>query len=261
MYENRYPYVPKTVLITGATGDFGKAFAERFADLGANLVLVGRSQDKIDSLAHDLKDRTSGSVVSLVFDIADKQAMESAVASLPADLSVDLLINNAGLALGLEPAQDCDIDDWETMIDVNNRALIRMTRSLLPAMVENKCGHIINIGSTAGNYPYPGGNVYGATKAFVKMFSMNLRADLKGTNVRVTNIEPGAIETQFSKVRFKGDVDRANSVYANTANMHAEDVAEAIVWTATLPPYFNVNRMEIMPTAQTFAGLVTERFD
>ncbi len=261
MYDDRYNYIPKTVLITGATGDFGRSFARRFAALGANLVLVGRSKDKVDALVNDLKEQCSGVIIPLVFDITDKAALESAVDSIPDDISVDLLINNAGLALGLEPAPDCDIDDWETMIDVNNRALIRMTRSILPNMVKNKCGHIINIGSTAGNYPYPGGNVYGATKAFVKMFSMNLRADLKGTNIRVSNIEPGAIETQFSKVRFKGDIDRAESVYANTNNMHADDVAEAIVWTATLPPYFNVNSMEIMPTAQTFAGLVTERFD
>lgn len=257
-YENRHPYVPKIVMITGATGDFGKAFAQRYAALGAKLILVARDQSKAQALAESL-----GVPVHLsVFDIADKNAMKEAFQSIPQEFQdIDVLINNAGLALGLDPAQRCDIEDWETMIAVNNTALVRMTRLVLTGMVERKTGHIVNIGSIAGNYAYPGGNVYGATKAFVKQFSMNLRADLVGTNVRVTNIEPGSIETQFSAVRFKGNVEKAKAVYANTRNMHAEDVAEAVVWSTTLPPYFNVNRMEIMPTVQSFSSLSIERFD
>lgn len=262
MYEKRYPYIPNTVLITGATGDFGKAFAHRFAALGSKLVLVGRNAEKLSNLSDDLRGQYKVKTYECAFDIQDKAAMVVALDGIPAEFQdIDLLINNAGLALGLEPAQECDIEDWETMIAVNNTALVRMTRLIIGGMAERKVGHIINIGSTAGNYPYPGGNVYCATKAFVKQFSLSLRGDLQGTNVRVTNIEPGAIETQFSKVRFKGDDVRADAVYANTNNMNAEDIAEAIVWSATLPPYFNVNRMEIMPTVQSFAPNPIERFD
>lgn len=257
-YDNRHPYVPKIVLITGATGDFGKAFVQRYAKLGAKLVLVGRDAKKMDVLCAELETP----VHSCVFDITDKKAMQEAFTAIPREFQdIDLLINNAGLALGLEPSHKCDIEDWETMISVNNTALVRMTRLVLTGMVERKSGHIVNIGSIAGNYAYPGANVYGGTKAFVKQFSMNLRADLIGTNIRVTNIEPGTIETQFSTVRFKGDTEKAKSVYAKTRNMHAEDVAEAVVWSTTLPPYFNVNRMEIMPTVQSFGSLPIERFD
>ncbi|MGH1377895.1 MAG: SDR family NAD(P)-dependent oxidoreductase [Alphaproteobacteria bacterium] len=262
MYENRYQYVPNVVLITGATGDFGKAFAHRFAALGSKLILFGRNADKLKTLSDSLSTEYSVETYQCAFDIKDKEAMVEAIESIPNEFeNIDLLINNAGLALGLEPAQECDLEDWETMIAVNNMALVRMTRLIISGMAERKCGHIINIGSIAGNYPYPGGNIYCATKAFVKQFSLSLRGDLQGTNVRVTNIEPGAIETQFSKVRFKGDEKRADAVYANTNNMNADDVAEAIVWSATLPPYFNVNRMEIMPTVQSFAPNPIERFD
>jgi len=256
--KNRHSAIPRTVLITGATGDFGKAFARRFVALGSKLVLIGRNLEKLQTLAEDLEAQTYISA----FDMTDKELMCDAIEGLPHDFAeVDLLINNAGLALGLEQAYKCDIGDWETMIDVNNKGLVRMTRLVLPGMVERKRGHIINIGSTAGTYPYPGGNVYCASKAFVKQFSLSLRADLQGTNIRVTNIEPGMIQTQFSTVRFKGDADKAKDVYANTNNMTAEDVAEAVVWSATLPSYFNVNRMEIMPTVQSFGPLPIERFD
>jgi len=251
-------YTPQTVLITGATGDFGKAFAQRFAELGSKLILIGRSEDKLKALQSELGAQTH----IAAFDMQDKKGMEAAIKAIPNEFkNIDLLINNAGLALGLDPAQNCDIEDWETMIAVNNTALVQMTRLILPIMTGNKKGHIINIGSTAGSYPYAGGNVYCATKAFVKMFSLNLRADLVGTNIRVTNIEPGAIQTQFSEVRFKGDKAKADAVYANTNNMTANDVAEAVTWSACLPPYFNVNRMEIMPTVQSFGPLTMERFD
>lgn len=261
-YDNRYSYIPKLVMITGASGDFGRAFAHRFAALGSNLVLIGRSSDKISQLADDVMNAHGVSIHQCVFDITDKAAMIAAYDAIPpAFQDIDLLINNAGLALGLDPAQNCVLEDWEMMVSVNNMALIRMTRLALPGMAERKAGHVINIGSIAGNYPYPGGNVYCATKAFVKQFSLALRGDLQGTNVRVTNIEPGMVETQFSTVRFKGDAEKAAGVYANTHNMNADDVAESVVWSATLPPHFNVNRLEIMATVQSFGPNPVERFD
>lgn len=261
-YQTPYPYRPETILITGATGDFGRAFAERFAAFGSRIVLAGRSADKVSKLAEDLVKTYGIPVHACVFDMTDKRAMAEAINGLPPEFAaVDLLINNAGLALGLDPAPVCDIGDWETMIAVNNTALVQMTRLVLPGMAARKRGHIINIGSTAGTYPYPGGNVYCATKAFVKQFSLSLRSDLKGTKIRVSTIEPGMIETQFSQVRFKGDAEKARKVYENTENLRAEDVAEAVVWCATLPPKFNVNRIELMPTTQSFGPLVVERFD
>lgn len=250
-------YTPGTVLITGATGDFGKSFAERFAALGCKLVLVGRTREKLDALKSSLK--TPSTI--LCFDMADKDAMNKAFASLPAEFSeIDLLVNNAGGALGLESAHEADIKDWDAMIDINVTSLVHMTRLILPGMAKRKRGHVINIGSVAGNYAYPGGNVYGACKAFVKHFSLNLRADLAGTNIRVTNIEPGMVETQFSEVRFKGDKKRAAAVYANTNPLVATDIAEAVTWVATLPPHMNVNSIEIMPTTQAFGPLAVERF-
>ena len=248
-------YTPRTVLITGATGDFGKAFAARFAALGCQLILHGRDGAKTDALCQQYSD-----AVPLVFDMADGPAMKSALASLPdSHKNIDLLINNAGLALGLDKAQEANPEDWDRMIDIDVKALARMTNLVLPGMAARKSGHVINIGSTAGNYPYAGGNVYGAAKAFVKQFSLNLRADLVGTGVRVTNIEPGQVETQFSTVRFKGDADRAAKVYAGTKSLTAADVADTVVWAATLPPHVNINRIELMPTAQSFAGLSVER--
>lgn len=249
-------YKPQTVLITGATGDFGKAFVERFDAIGCNLILHGRSQDKLDAVLESVKSPATG----LCFDMTDKAGMVAAFNALPAAFQdIDLLVNNAGLALGLEPAYDCDPDDWDTMIDVDAKALTRMSHLVLQNMKARSTGHIINIGSTAGNYPYPGGNVYCAVKAFVKQFSLALRADLSGTNIRVTNIEPGQVETQFSTVRFKGDAERAGAVYAGTESLQADDVAEAVFWAATLPAHFNVNRLEIMPTCQAFGPLSVAR--
>jgi NADP-dependent 3-hydroxy acid dehydrogenase YdfG len=241
----------KTVFITGATGDFGKAFAKKFANAGYSLILHGRDQSKVDTLCA-LHHGSKG----VVFDVTDTKAMRSALKDLP---PVDILINNAGLALGLDKAHEANPDDWETMIDVDCKALVLITREILPGMVTRKSGHIINIGSTAGNYPYPGGNVYGAAKAFVKQFSLNLRSDLVGTNVRATNIEPGQVETQFSAVRFKGDEARAKAVYAGTQSLQADDVAEAVFWSASLPAHVNINRLEMMSTGQSFAGLSVER--
>ena len=248
-------YTPKCVMITGATGDFGRAFAARFAAAGAKVVLHGRNTDKVAALLKEFP----GSY-GMVCDFTDQAAIEAAVAAIPNEFqNVDLLINNAGGALGLDKAQEADLKDWDDMIDMNCRSLVRMTRLMLPGMVARKAGHIINIGSVAGTYNYPGGNVYGACKAFVRQFSLNLRADLVGTHVRVTNIEPGMVETQFSLSRFKGDQKKADAVYAGTAPLKAEDIAESVFWVATQPAHVNVNSIEIMPTAQSFGPLNVER--
>lgn len=244
-------FIPQSVLITGATGDFGKAFAKRFAAAGSKLFLHGRDKEKVDALCAHYPGSTG-----LVFDVTDMTAIRKNLQGLP---PIDLLINNAGLALGLDKAHEANPEDWATMIDVDCKALALITREILPGMVERKAGHIINIGSTAGNYPYPGGNTYGAAKAFVKQFSLNLRADLCGTHVRVTNIEPGQVETQFSTVRFKGDTERAKKVYEGTNSLQADDVAESVFWAATLPQHVNINRIELMPTSQSFAGLSVTR--
>jgi len=248
-------HTPQTVLITGATGDFGKAFAQRFATIGSQLVLHGRDKAKVEALCK-LYPGSHG----IVCDMTDTSAIKKTVDAIPdSHKNIDLLINNAGLALGLDKAYTANFDDWETMIDVDCKALALMTRLILPRMVERKKGHIINIGSTAGSYAYAGGNTYGAAKAFVKQFSLNLRADLVGTQVRVTNVEPGQVETQFSTVRFKGDESRAKAVYAGANSLQASDVAEAVFWAATLPAHVNINRIEVMPTSQSFAGLSVER--
>lgn len=251
---------PKTVLITGATGDFGKAFATRFAEIGSRLVLHGRNKDKLSALAEELSEAHGVAVAVCVCDVSDSRAISKAVAAIAEDFrDIDLLINNAGLALGQEGASDADLSDWLTMIDVNNRGLVTFTHEVLKIMNERGAGHIINIGSTAGSYPYPGGHVYCASKAFVKQFSLSLRADLLDKNIRVTNIEPGMVETQFSTVRFKGDAEKAANVYASTDPLTAEDVAESVFWAATLPPHFNVNRIEMMPTRQAPGPLAVDR--
>lgn len=252
-----YPiHTPKCVMITGATGGFGKAFAHRFAALGCSLILHGRNEEKLEALQSELNVPTH----KLIFDICDKEQTHAQINTIPNDFkNIDLLINNAGGALGLDKFQDADEEDLQAMIEMNNSSLIRITRHILPVMTKNKCGHIINIGSIAGNWPYPCGHVYCAVKAFVKHFSLALRADLDGTNVRVTNIEPGMAETPFSLARFKGDEDKAAAVYANTTPLTAEDIAESVVWAACLPEHVNINTMEIMPTKQSFSPLSIER--
>ena len=249
-------YVPSIVMITGATGDFGAAFARRFAALGSSLILTGRNTAKLDALAAGL----SVPVHKMVLDVRDRPALESALAALPpAFAGIDLLINNAGLALGADPAYRSDVADWEVMIDTNDKALAVVTGLVLPGMVARGKGHIVNLSSTAASYPYPGGHVYCASKAFVTQFSLALRADLIGTGVRVTSVEPGMVETAFSLTRFKGDAERAAKVYADTVPLTAEDVAQAVTWAATLPPHFNVNRLEIMPTTQGPGALGVHR--
>lgn len=259
---SNYPnFIPKTVLITGSTGDFGKSFSKRFAALGCKLVLAGRNADKLNALKAELEQDGYSNIYTGICEMSERTSIENFLKNIPTEYQeIELLINNAGLALGLNPAQSANLDDWENMIDVNNKGLVTMTRLVLEEMVKHKSGHIINIGSTAGNYPYPGGHVYCASKAFVKQFSLSLRADLQGTNIRVTNIEPGMVETQFSKVRFKGNDELASDVYANTTPLQADDLAEGVCWAACLPPHFNVNRLEIMPTTQSFGPLAVERF-
>lgn len=196
-------------------------------------------------------------VYTLQLDVRNRTGIESALNNLPADWrNIDVLVNNAGLALGMAPAHQASAEDWEAMIDTNNKGLVFMTRAVLPAMVERNIGHIINIGSTAGSWPYAGGNVYGATKAFVRQFSLNLRTDLHGTALRVTDIEPGLVAgTEFSTVRFKGDATQAENVYAGTKPLTAEDVTEAVFWVTTLPKHVNINTLEMMPVGQALAGL------
>lgn len=245
------------IFVTGATAGFGTAITRKFIQAGHRVIASGRRQDRLEALKAELGE----SVHTVTFDVCDRQSVESAIAALPADwCHVDVLVNNAGLALGLEPAYNTQLDDWETMIDTNNKGLVYMTRTLLPEMVKRNQGHVINIGSTAGNWPYAGGNVYGATKAFVRQFSLGLRADLFGTQVRVTNIEPGLVGgTEFSSVRFKGNEDKVSKTYDNTQPLTAEDVAEAVYWVATLPAHVNINTLEMMPVSQSYAGLSVHR--
>ncbi|MAQ71328.1 MAG: NAD(P)-dependent oxidoreductase [Alphaproteobacteria bacterium] len=249
-------YQPSTVLITGATGDFGKAFCRRYEEIGCQIIVHGRNKAKVEELCEELDVET----YPLVFDVTDKQATLEALSSIPPLFEkIDLLINNAGGALGLDKAQDALLEDWENMISMNVTGLVRVTNIILKGMANRQKGHVINIGSISGNWPYPGGHVYCATKAFVKQFTLAMRADLQGTNIRVSNIEPGMVETKFSFERFKGDKDRADAVYANTTPLTAEDIAETVFWASTLPPHVNINTLEVMPTKQTFAGLVMER--
>jgi 3-hydroxy acid dehydrogenase/malonic semialdehyde reductase len=251
------PYAPGTVFVTGATAGFGLAIARRFADDGARVVITGRRGELLAKLKSELGERA----YAREFDVRDRAAVEAAVASLPAEFAaVDLLVNNAGLAVGLEPAQKADLDDWDAMVDTNVKGLMYCTRALLPGLVGRNRGHIVNLGSIAGQFPYPGGNVYGATKAFVYQFSLNLRADLFGTDVRVTDIQPGLCGgTEFSTVRFRGDAAKADALYADTTPLDADDVADAVHWVATRPAHVNINSVQMMPVVQSFAPLAVKR--
>jgi 3-hydroxy acid dehydrogenase / malonic semialdehyde reductase len=247
---------PEIVFVTGASSGFGAAVARRFAADGARVVVAARRAERVQELASELGPQ----VLPLSLDVSDRAAVEAAVAQLPAEFkAVDLLVNNAGLALGLNPAQDADLDDWDQMIDTNCKGLVYCTRAILPGMVARGRGHVISLGSIAGSYPYPGGNVYGGTKAFVHQFSLNLRSDLHGTGVRVTCVEPGMADTEFSLVRFSGDQSKADNVYAGMQPMTADDIAESIHWAATMPAHVNVNTIELMPTAQSFAPFQVAR--
>jgi len=241
------------ILVTGATAGFGLAIARRFASHGGRIIAAGRRAERLEALQAELGE----AVLPLTLDVRDRAAVEAAISGLPAEWSaIDLLVNNAGLALGLNPAQSADLADWDQMVDTNIKGLMYMTRAVLPGMVERSRGHIINLGSTAGEFPYPGGNVYGASKAFVRQFSLNLRADLWGTPVRVTDIEPGLVGgTEFSNIRFKGDDEKVAAIYEGADALTPDDIAEAVYWAATLPARVNINVLQMMPVTQAFGPL------
>lgn len=248
----------RTVLITGASSGFGAACARLFAETGDRLVLVARRIEPLLKMAEEFQGHAEIHAVRL--DVSDRQAVQDAVASLPDGFEkIDLLINNAGLALGLEPSHAASLDDWDTMVDTNIKGVMYCTRFILPGMVERNRGHVINIGSTAGAWPYPGGNVYGGTKAFVEQFTRNLRADLLGTMVRATCIAPGMAETDFSNVRFKGDTDKAAKVYEGSSPLTAMDIANIIRWVADQPPHVNINTLEVMSVNQSWGPLAVHR--
>ena len=246
----------KTVLITGATSGFGLAAARQFVATGWKVVATGRRRDRLQALVDELG---AANVHPAVFDVRDTAAMDAAIAALPEGFAgIDVLVNNAGLALGTAPAQHASLEDWRVMIDTNITALVTLTQRLLPTLVERR-GAIINVSSVAGVYPYPGGNVYGGTKAFVSQFSLNLRSDLHGTGVRVTTIEPGMAETEFTLVRTHGNQSASDALYRDAHPMTAEDIAAQIHYVASLPPHLNINRLEIMPVSQSFAGFQVHR--
>ncbi len=247
-----------TALVTGATAGFGEAITRRLVGAGHRVIATGRRQDRLEALAAQLgRDK----VLPFGLDVTDKAAVAALPRSLPAGWSeVDILVNNAGLALGMDPAFKANLDDWDTMVATNVTGLIGMTRALLPAMVERNRGFVLNLGSTAGTYPYPGGHVYGASKAFVTQFTLNLKSDLVGTNVRVTSVEPGLVGgTEFSSVRFSGDSDKAAAPYKGTTPLTAEDIAETVTWLVSLPEHVNINRIEMMPTCQAPGPLTIKR--
>lgn len=246
----------RVAVVTGATAGMGEAIARRFIREGARVVFTGRRRERLDQLAAEFGERG----LALQLDVRDRTAVAAAFAELPEDFAaVDILVNNAGLALGLAGAQAADLDDWQTMVDTNISGLVYCTRALLPGMVARRRGHVINVGSVASETPYPGGNVYGATKAFVRQFSYNLRADLLGDNVRVTCIEPGMTKTEFAEVRFKGDKEKADAGYVGVDHMTADDIADVVCYVATLPWRVNINLVQLMPTQQAYAGYAFDR--
>ena len=245
----------KTAIVTGATAGIGEAAVRAFAGAGWRVIGTGRRADRLEALADEIGRDT---LHTIAFDIRDETAREQALRDLPDGFrDVDLLVNNAGLALGTAPAQESKLDDWMTMIDTNVVALVAMTRLLLPGLIARK-GAIINLSSVAANYPYTGGNVYGATKAFARQFSLCLRSDLHGTGVRVTSIEPGMVETEFTTVR-TGDKAASDKLYAGSNPMTGEDIAQTMLWVASLPAHLNINSLELMPVSQSFAGFQVAR--
>lgn len=245
-----------TVLITGATAGIGTAAARRFVGAGWRVIATGRRRERLDALVAELG---AANVYAAAFDMRDEAAIDAAIAALPAGFAdIDLLINNAGLALGTAPAQEADLAQWRQMIDTNVTGLVTITHRLLPRLIERK-GAIINISSVAATYPYRGGNAYGGTKAFVSQFSLGLRSDLHGTGVRVTAIEPGMVETEFTLVRTGGDQAASDALYGGASPMTAEDIAETLYWVATQPAHINFNTIELMPVTQSFAGFQVAR--
>ena len=244
-------------LVTGATAGFGEAITRRLVRDGHKVIATGRRKERLDALASELGD----AVLAFALDVTDTASVAALPGSLPAGWrEVDVLVNNAGLALGLDPAWKASLSDWETMVATNVSGLLGTTRALLGGMVDRNRGYVISLGSTAGTYPYPGGHVYGASKAFVTQFMLNLKSDLVGTNVRVTSVEPGLVGgTEFSSVRFGGDADKAAGVYKGTTPLTAEDIAETVGWLVSLPEHVNINRIEMMPTCQAPGPLAIKR--
>jgi serine 3-dehydrogenase len=239
------------VLITGASSGIGKAIAQIFAQAGANLILAARRQERLEQLADELGKEFTSPTHSLPLDVRDASAVESAIANLPSQWSaVDILINNAGLSRGLEKLHEGSVQDWEEMIDTNIKGLLYLTRAIVPGMVSRGRGHVVNLGSTAGHQTYPNGNVYCATKAAVRVISEGLKQDLLGTPVRVSSVDPGLVETEFSQVRFRGDTERAKKVYQGLTPLTPADVADAIFFCVTRPPHVNVSELLLMPTDQ-----------
>jgi serine 3-dehydrogenase len=245
----------KTALVTGATSGIGEATVRALSGAGWRVAATGRRAERLEALAA----AAGGEVLTFAFDVRDDRARDAAMDDLAERLGApDLLVNNAGLALGTAPAQRADLAQWREMIDTNVTALAAITHRLLPGLIERR-GAIVNIGSVAGSYPYAGGNVYGGTKAFVEQFSLGLRSDLHGTGVRVTSIEPGMVETEFTVVRTGGDREASDRMYRGAQPMTAEDIAQTILWVASLPPHLNINRLELMPVTQSFAGFQVAR--
>lgn len=246
----------KTIFITGATAGFGRSCAKLFIEHGARVIATGRRKERLATLQETLGENLH----TIALDVRDRTAVENAVKNLPTTFAqVDILINNAGLARGLDSFDQLSANDIDEMIDTNIKGVMHCTHALLPGMIQRDCGHIVNLGSIAGNYPYPGGNVYGATKAFLEQFSLNLRCDVLGKNIRVTNIEPGMCDTEFSITRFGGDKQKADSVYAGMQPLTADDIANTILWTLTQPGHVNINRVEIMPVMQAFSPFAVSR--
>lgn len=244
------------IFITGATSGFGAAMLKRFINSGHKVIATGRRLDRLEKLKNDY----GSSLYPLQLDVQNKDNVANAIDSLPEDWkNIDVLINNAGLALGVNPAQTSSIQDWDTMVQTNINGLLYCTQKILPEMVKRNSGQIINLGSVAGEFPYAGGNVYGATKAFVHQFSMNLRSDLLGTNIRVTNVEPGMCQTEFSEVRFLGDKEKADAVYKGIHALSADDIAETVEWIVSRPKHVNVNNISVMPVQQAFGGFAVHR--
>ncbi len=248
----------RTVLITGASSGFGEACARRFAAAGDRLIITARRTDRLAALADSLSEVTE--CLPLTLDVRDRNAVQQSLTEIASPFdAIDILVNNAGLALGLSSAQAADLDHWDTMIDTNIKGLMYCTRAVLPGMVARGSGHLVNMGSVAASWPYPGGNAYGASKAFVQQFSRNLRTDLQGKNIRVSLVEPGMCETEFSLVRFEGDQDKAGAVYEGMQPLSGEDIAEIVFWTTSLPAHINVNQLEVMPVAQAWSPFSVHR--
>lgn len=249
----------KTILITGASSGIGEGCARKFASQGARLILNSRSADKLTALAEELKEKYDAECYVMPFDVCDRESAAAALNALPQEWkSIDVLVNNAGLAIGVDKEYEGNLDEWDVVIDTNVKALLSMTRLVVPGMVERGRGHIINIGSIAGDAAYPGGSVYCATKAAVKALSDGLRIDLVDTPLRVTNIKPGLVETNFSVVRFRGDKEKADNVYRGIKPLNGDDIAEVVYFAASAPEHMQVAEILVMPTYQATGTIVSK---